>query len=703
MTPVSPVRARTDGSPTMKPTQKFTAEQLRTGNLAMAPPTAQPGHSTGRGGRHGRQGHGQGTEEGDRLRHAGGERDEKNRRRNHRQLGRKDDEDDQGRRSGMRRRDRRKTTNVIPTRSGPVELELPITVRSFSEAAGVRSNELQRRLMAIDILATINTALTEEQAETLGLELGIEIKIVRGHDLEDDVKSVVEEVDVEGRVGPRPPIVTFMGHVDHGKTSLMDKIRSAKVAAGEAGGITQHIGAYQVTHETGDVITFLDTPGHEAFTAMRARGANVTDIVVLVVAADDGVMPQTEEAINHAKAAEVPIVVAMNKIDLAGAKIDRLQQQLSKFGLIPETWGGDTLMVGTSATTGQGISDLLESIMIVAELKDLKADPGRQAVGTCIESRLSEGRGVVATFLVQKGTLRKGDVVVCGGSYGKIRSIHDHRGEAIDEAGPSTPVQITGLDVSPAAGEQFVAMGDLSDARKIAETRRSRERALTRLKRAPVTLDDIFSQVKTQKVQELNLILKADVRGSLEAIRKELEGLTHAEVKVRIIHDGLGAVSEGDVLLAEASNGIVVGFNVVPDDRAASLAAEKGVEVRRYEIIYQLTDDVKKALEGLLRPETRETVLGRAVVQRVFNISHVGSVAGCRVVSGLIERNGKCRIIRDGTIIGAYPIDTLRRVKDDAKDVREGLECGIKLKDFNDIKSEDVLECFKVEEIKRTL
>jgi translation initiation factor IF-2 len=614
-----------------------------------------------------------------------------------------DDDDDGEYRRGGRRGG--KSRQAIPSvrHTGPVELDLPVTVRSFSETTGIRSNDLLRKLMAQGVMANINAILTEEQAQLLGLEYNLEIKLVKEQDVESEVAAVLDMVDPEETLVPRSPVVTIMGHVDHGKTSLLDRIRKANVAGGEAGGITQHIGAYQVLHEKGDVITFLDTPGHEAFTAMRARGANVTDVVILVVAAEDGVMPQTEEAINHAKAAGVPIVVAMNKIDLPGAKPDRIQQQLSKFGLVAEAWGGDTLMVGTSALTGVGISDLLESVMIVSELKDLKANPDRPAIGSCVEAQLTEGRGVVATLLVSKGTLRKGDAIVCGNGFGRIRAMYNHLGEPVEEAGPSMPVQVSGLDVVPDAGERFAVLEDVSLAREVAENRRAHARALDRAQRQKVTLETILESVKGTKVQELLLILKADVRGSIEAIRKELSDLDHAEVKVRIIHEGIGAISESDVLLADASDAIVVGFNVVADDRANNLAQSKGVEIRKYEIIYQLSDDIKKALEGMLKPETKEVVLGRAVIQKVFNISKVGSIAGCRVVSGTIERAGKCRIIRDGTIIGTYPIETLRRVKDDVREVREGLECGIKLEKYDSVKPEDVLECFKIEEIKRTL
>lgn len=615
-----------------------------------------------------------------------------------------DDEEslEQSRRTLQRARRKQAQQQAIQ-RSGPIVLESPITLRSFSEASGIRTNELMRRLMNQGLMINLNQSLTEEQAEELALEFDIEVEFKRAKSAESWLEEVQQaEEDKPQDLQPRPPVVTFMGHVDHGKTSLMDRIRSTKVAAGESGGITQHIGAYTVDGAQGKV-TFLDTPGHEAFTAMRSRGAKVTDIVVLVIAADDGVMPQTEEAISHAKAAGVPIVVAFNKIDLPAANVEKVQQQLTRYELIPEEWGGDTQMVKTSAVTGEGIDELLDTLNLVAEIEELKANPNRPATGLCIEASLSEGRGVQSTLLVRNGTLRMGDVVLCGTAFGKVRAMLNDRNEPVEEAGPSTPVVLSGLDVVPEAGEPFMVLDDLSKAREIAEDRRARQRAESQDFRPHVTLETFFDSIQEKKSQELRLIIKADVRGSLEAIRKEVMDLDHEEVRVRVIHEGVGAITESDVLLADASDAIIIGFHVVPDDRAESLSHERGVEVRRYEIIYQVSDDIRKALEGMLEPDKKEVQLGRVVVQETFSISRIGTIAGCRVVQGTVERNAKVRIIRDGTIIGTYALDTLRRYKDDVKEVREGMECGIKLADFNDIKRGDVLEAFKIEEIRRTL
>jgi translation initiation factor IF-2 len=497
-----------------------------------------------------------------------------------------------------------------------------------------------------------------------------------------------------------------MGHVDHGKTSLLDAIRQANVAAGEAGGITQHIGAYSVATPKGD-ITFLDTPGHEAFTAMRARGANVTDIVVLVVAADDGVMPQTVEAIAHAKAAEVPIVVALNKIDLpnvdTAANVNKIYGELSQQGLNPVEWGGDIEVVKTSTVTSQGIPDLLATLETIAELHELKADPDRPATGTCLEASLSEGRGVLATVLVQEGTLHVGDVIVCGDGYGRVRALFDDQGTSVDEAGPSMPVKISGLDVVPTAGETFAAIDDIGQAREIAEARRLRARDAAQAERQTVTLENLYSRMAEQKVKTLNLIIKADVQGSIEALTKELEKLENAEVPIRVLLKGVGGISESDIILADASQAIVIGFRVAPEDRAITLAEEKDIEIRRYDIIYQVTDDIKKAVEGLLVPEIKEVHLGRAVVRQVFKISKVGAVAGCFVTQGVIERSSKVRLIREGREIYKGAVEALKRFKDDVKEVPQNFECGIKITNFDDIKPDDVIEAYRVDVIRRTL
>jgi translation initiation factor IF-2 len=599
----------------------------------------------------------------------------------------------------FRRKQHHSSSSQRPT--GPVQLETPITVRSLSAAAGITAKDIQTRLFkTLGVMATINALITEEQAQLLALDFGIEVQVKGKQTAESRMEERLEaEADDPADLTARPPIVTFMGHVDHGKTSLMDRIRQANVAAGEAGGITQHIGAYQARVKDGGLVTFLDTPGHQAFTAMRARGANLTDIVVLVVAADDGVMPQTEEAISHAQAAGVMIVVAINKSDLPGANPEKVMQQLAKYNLIGEKWGGDTPMIATSAVTGAGIDDLLEELHLRAEVLELKGNPKRSASGNVVEASMDPDAGVRATILVRNGTLRRGDVVLCGASYGRVRAMYDYNNQPVEEAGPSTPVVLFGLDAVPDAGQGFVVVGDLSKAREISQQRRGREREANRQPDQMRTLESLFAK----KHEELNLIIKADVRGSLEALRKEIGQFSHSEVMVRIIHDGIGAINESDVELAHASDAIIIGFHVVPDTAAERLAAERGVEIRRYEIIYQVLDDIKKALEGLLRPESKEVQLGRVIVKQTFSISRVGVIAGCAVISGTIERSAKLRVIRDGVVIGAYGIESLKRVKDDVKEVRQGMDCGIKLAGYDDVKVGDLFEAYKVEEIKRTL
>jgi translation initiation factor IF-2 len=538
----------------------------------------------------------------------------------------------------------------------------------------------------------------------LALEFGVELDVVHQRTAEDALMESLEPdlTAVEDLV-PRPPIVTILGHVDHGKTSLLDRIRKANVVDSESGGITQHIGAYTVERD-GQSITFVDTPGHEAFTAMRARGANVTDIVVLVVAADDGVMPQTQEAIAHAKAANVPIVVALNKIDLPNVNLNRIYGELSQQELVPEEYGGDTPVIKTSALTGLGIPELLEMLQVVAELKcDLKANPKRPAKGTCLESSISEGRGVVATVLVQDGTLKVGDVVVCGDGFGRVRAMFDDKGRAVLEAGPSTPVEVSGLDEVPTAGEKFAVVEDISHAREIAESRRFRTRGVALGERQSITLENLYSKMNEQKIKSLNLILRADVQGSLEALIKELEKLENAEVPIRVLLKGVGGISESDISLADASQAIVIGFRVAPEDRAITLADEKKIQIRRYDIIYQVTDEIKKAVEGMLVPEIKEVHLGRAVVRQVFKISKVGTVAGCFVTQGTLERGAKARILRESREIYKGAIEALKRFKDDVKEVREGFECGIKITNFDDLKADDQIEAYRIDEIRRTL
>ncbi|MEN6498217.1 MAG: translation initiation factor IF-2 [Thermoguttaceae bacterium] len=591
-------------------------------------------------------------------------------------------------------------------RKNNVVIELPCTVRSFAEGLGFTVQQVLGKLLELGVMTTITANLDAETAELLADALGVQVTFRREVDPEEQLVAAFQEEEQAELLQPRPPIVTFLGHVDHGKTSLLDRILGLNVVATEKGGITQHIRAYQITKE-GRQIAFVDTPGHEAFTAMRARGANVTDIAVLVVAADDGVMPQTEEAISHARAAGVPIVVALNKIDLPGVNIDRIFQELASNDLLPSEWGGDTEVVRTSAITGQGMDELLDTLLTVADLHEYKANPAAPATGVCLEAEVQQGRGVVAKVLVQKGTLHVGDVVVCGASHGRVKAMYDTLTpyKKYNDAGPSTPVNITGLDIAPGAGDRFYVMKDIAEAREIASERASR----THLKELAggivhVTFENLRERLVAEKnkAQTLNIIVRADVRGSIEAIRKELEKLQHPEVQIKTLLATVGGITEGDVHLADASDAVIVGFNVVPDEKARELADRLGVQIRRYDIIYQMTADLKAALEGMLKPERREAELGRALVLQTFHISRVGTVAGCRVLSGLIARDARIRVIRDNRIIGDYPVETLRREKDDAREVREGYECGIKLSGFNDIKEGDVLEAYRIEEIRRT-
>jgi translation initiation factor IF-2 len=555
-------------------------------------------------------------------------------------------------------------------------------------------------------MATINAAMDPEMTQLVAAELGINVEFKEAVSLEDQLISELHlGEDDAAQLVDRPPVVTFLGHVDHGKTSLLDRIIGIDVVSGESGGITQHIRAYTIAKD-GRRISFVDTPGHEAFTEMRARGANVTDIAVLVVAADDGVMPQTEEAISHARAAEVPIVVALNKIDLPGVNIERVYQGLSANELLPSEWGGDVEVVKTSAVKGTGIDELLETLLTVAELHEYKANPDRSAVGTCLEAQQEAERGIVAKVLVQNGTLQVGDVLVCGQAHGRVKAMYDTLDEnrRLTSAGPSEPVNITGLDVAPSAGSRFYVLDDIARAREIARDRAELERTMTLGATGfrHVTLENLFDRLEhSDEVQTLNIILRADVRGSIEAIEKEFSKLEHPEVKIKLLQKSVGGITEADVTLAHASDAVIIGFNVVPDEKARSLAEKTGVQVRRYEVIYKITDDLRLALEGMLKPEEREVEQGRALVQQVFKISRVGTVAGCRVLSGVVERTSRARVIRDSTIIGDYPLETLRREKDDAKEVREGYECGIKLAGFNDVKEGDLFEIYKVEEIHR--
>ena len=616
-----------------------------------------------------------------------------------------DEEESGGGSSSRRTHIVRRGTNTAAPRKGKVVVEMPCTVRSFAEATGLSTGKILGKLMALGIMSNIAASLDADTAELVAAEFGVEVEIRREVSLEQKVLETAGQTDPPESLRPRPPIVTFLGHVNHGKTSLLDRIIGLDVAAHEKGGITQHIRAYKVDKD-GRSVTFVDTPGHEAFTEMRARGANVTDIAVLVVAADDGVMPQTEEAISHARAAGVPIVVALNKIDLPGINLDRIYGQLAENQLLPAEWGGETEVVKTSATKGTGMDDLITTLLTVAELNEYQANPDRPACGTCLESEMHEDRGVIAKLIVQNGTLRPGDIVVCGGAYGRVKAMVDtlNPHQRYEEAGPSTPVNVTGLNVAPGAGDRFYVLPEISAARDLADQRlqTARARELGGV-REHVTLENLFERLgEMDELQTLNVILRADVRGSIEAIRKELEKLEHPEVQIRILQATVGGITEADVHLADASDAVIIGFNVVPDENARVLADKRGVQIRRYDIIYQVTGDLQAALEGMLRPEKQEKEMGRALVQQLFHISRVGTAAGCRVLAGTITRDSRVRVIRENRVIGDYALDSLRRAKDDAREVREGLECGIKLAGFNDIKEGDVLEAYKIEEVKRT-
>lgn len=574
-----------------------------------------------------------------------------------------------------------------------------VIVQELAELLNVDASEVVKKLIELGVMASLNQEIDGETAALVAAEFGAEAVIKS--ETEELEALIADTPDAPEDLEPRPPVITVMGHVDHGKTSLLDAIRKTNVAATEAGGITQHIGAYQVEVK-GKKITFLDTPGHEAFTAMRARGAQVTDIAVLVVAADDGVMPQTVEAINHARAAGVPIVVAINKIDKPQANPTRVMQQLTEHGLVPEEWGGDTVCVPVSAVTGEGLDQLLEMLLLVAEMEELKANPHRPARGTVIEAKLDKGRGPVATVLVQKGTLRVGDYVIAGTTHGRVRAMMDFRGQRVKEATPSTPVEILGLSDVPNAGDAFCVVEDEKLAREIVE-KRIEEQRQRKIAAPGTTLEDLFKKIQEGEVKELNLIIKADVQGTVEALIQALNKLSTPEVRVNIIHSGVGAITETDVMLASASKGLIIGFNVRPDANARKAAEAQKVEIRLYRVIYDVVKEIRAALEGLLEPEYREVVLGRAEVRETFRIPKVGVVAGCYVTEGKIVRSGKVRVVRDGVVIYEGAIASLKRFKDDVREVVQGHECGVGLDKFQDIKKGDVFEVYTVEEVKKEL
>ena len=597
----------------------------------------------------------------------------------------------------------RRAVVEVPPEDRHAELAFPVTVRDLSAAIGMKVNDIIRELMANGVVATINQPIANDMVQMIALEYGWEITVKERTGVEEEVE-LAAAAESQERLESRIPVVALLGHVDHGKTSLLDRIRQANVAASESGGITQHIGAHHVTTAEGKEITFLDTPGHEAFTAMRARGAHCTDVVVLVVAADDGVMPQTEEAISHAKAAEVPIVIALNKTDLPSADPQRVKPQFGQYGLELEEWGGDVPCVEVSAETGDGVDSLLEMILLVAELRELRANPHKAAAGVVLEANLTEGRGAVATILVREGTLRVGDIVLCGATFGKVRSMLDSRGKSIDSAGPSIPAQLSGLNGVPEASDQMLVVDDLQKAREVAELREHRARAAGLIERSHVTLENLFGKIAEGEAGEVRVILKVDVMGSLEALKEKLNGLSTDEVKIKFIHTGVGAVNESDVLLADASDAIIIGYRVVADGRTRRIAEDNKVDMRFYQVIFQPVDDMRSALSGLLKPEVREVVTGHAEVKQVFKISKLGSVAGCQVVDGVIENTSRLRVSRNGIVVhDDGKIESLRRVKDDARQVQAGTECGIRLAGFDDVKDGDVLEAYRIEEIARTL
>jgi translation initiation factor IF-2 len=590
-------------------------------------------------------------------------------------------------------------TTVRPAKVAVSEL---ITVKDLSAVLAVKSSELITKLMQQGVMATANQAIGSDVAELVALDFGTELVVEHRQSLQEQIQN---EFDRRQSKNPqkRPVVATMLGHVDHGKTSLLDRIRSTHVAAGEAGGITQHIGAYQISMG-GHTVTFLDTPGHEAFTAMRARGANMTDVVVLVVAADDGVMPQTIEAIHHAQAANVPVIVALNKIDLPGIDYNRVYSQLSEYELTPAEWGGQTEIVKTSAVTSEGIDDLLEHLDYIAELLELKADNTIPATGWVVEAKMSPQQGPVATLLVKEGRLTKGDVVLAGAAYGRVKTLSNSYGQSVKAATSSMPVEITGLSDVPQAGDRFYCLDDINKAKDAAEESKIRSRESTLAKRTQVTLDNLFTQIEAGNVKELNIIIRADTQGSVDVLTKYLSELSTDEVKVKILHAAPGGITEGDCLLAEASNAIIIGFNVVAEEHASKLAEAKDVDIRLYTVIYRITEDLQKSMAGLLEPEQQEKTVGRAVVRNIFKISRVGTIAGCYVSDGLVIKNAKVRLIRDNIVIrDGLSIDSLRHFKDDVREVKAGLECGIKLTKFDDVKIDDVFDFYEIVEIARTL
>ena len=597
-----------------------------------------------------------------------------------------------------RERKARKEARILDEqqkRESTIYLEGRVTVGELADKLDASAGEIIGKLIALGVMATINQAVEFDIAQMIVEEYGLQVETTIDP-MEADLAETVPDRDEDLQI--RPPVVTILGHVDHGKTSILDAIREANVTSQEAGGITQHIGAYQA-ELAGKKVVFLDTPGHEAFTAMRARGAQVTDIAIIVVAADDGVMPQTVEAINHVKAAGVPIIVAVNKIDKANANPDRVKQQLAEYGLVPEDWGGDTIFVYVSAIKKEGLDTMLEMILLVAELAELKANPDKPAIGTVVEAKLDKGRGPVATVLIQDGTLYVGDPIICGTIYGKVRAMVDDKGKRIKKAGPSTPVEVLGLSEVPEAGDVLQVASDERAARQLSEKRAVKRREVELKKIVKVSLEDLFSQIQEGEIKDLNIIIKADVQGSVEALRESLLKLENEEVRVQVIHGGVGAINESDVMLASASNAIIIGFNVRPELNARKMAERENVEIRQYRVIYEAIEHVKAAMTGMLEPEFKEVILGQAQVRNLFKVSRLGTIAGCHVLEGKITRNADIRIIRDGIVIHEGKMETLKRFKDDVREVGTGYDCGILMEKFNDYKEGDIIEAFTMKQV----
>ena len=595
-------------------------------------------------------------------------------------------------------RDRMQKLQLEIAKKAPVKVQIPdeIAVGELASRMKKTGAEVVRQLIKLGVMASVSDVIDYDTAALVAMELGC--KVEREIVVTIEEQLIDDHEDTDDELQPRAPVVVVMGHVDHGKTSLLDRIRKANVASGEAGGITQHIGAYRV-YVKDSPITFLDTPGHEAFTAMRARGAMVTDVAILIVAADDGIMPQTVESINHAKAAGIPVIVAINKIDVPGANPEKIKQQLTEYEMVPEEWGGDTIVCPISAKTGEGIENLLEMVVLTAEMQELRANPNRAAKGTVIEARLDKGRGPVMTVLVQNGTLHQGDIIIAGTAVGRVRVMTNDKGEKVSEAGPSVPVEITGMSEVPNAGDTFNSVADERMARTLVEQRKQEKKDAS-AQNVKVSLEDLFSRIQQGEIKDLNIIVKADVQGSAEAIKQSLEKLSNEEVRVKVIHSAVGAISESDVMLAATSGAIIVGFNVRPDNAARDNAARSNVDIRMYRVIYDCINEIEAAMKGMLAPKYREAVIGHAEVRQVYKVSHVGTVCGCYVQDGKIQRNCSVRVVRDGIVVHEGQLASLRRFKDDVKEVASGYECGMSVEKFNDIKEGDIIEAFVMEEVK---